>query len=54
MKFNKPDPMCEDCGGTGWVHSDEYENGQIVGVATDSKPCHCTRQYVRDEELEPE
>lgn len=35
--------VCEDCGGTGEINEDEYENGQIVGRGTITRPCRNCR-----------
>lgn len=45
----KPDENCEDCGGTGIVYEDEYENGQCVGIATIDIPCICTIPMEQEE-----
>ena len=33
--------VCEECGGTGEVFEDEFENGQCVGRGTVTKKCIC-------------
>lgn len=35
------DQMCAECEDTGEIFVDEYENGQLVGPGTISKPCVC-------------
>jgi hypothetical protein len=41
--------MCEDCNDTGEIQVDEYEHGQLVGVATVTVKCYCQR---KQEEVE--
>lgn len=43
---------CEECGDTGEVQDDEYENGQIVGVGTITKKCVCKKVERDNEEQE--
>lgn len=43
------DLMCGECGDTGEVFDDEFENGQLVGRGTVSRKCDCQRKEIDHE-----